>query len=216
MRGQAPARKGAGCRAGGGAAARRGEGGARPAARPIGAAPGGGGENQAFFPSARDQSRLYKLELLPPSDERARPRRYPAAPAPGAGAALTLPAPGGPLLPPRPLAGPGPSGPGPCPQPIPISLVKRRRGEQDPYPHPSRWCRESLGERGGGSTRPRGGPGLLASRLAPRESRGDREEPERRHSPPLPHPLQLATSGKPGAPLRQASQVPHLAQQRDP
>lgn len=59
--------------------------------------------DQAFFPSARDQSGLYKLELLPPTDERARPRRYPAAPAPGPGAALTLPAPR-PQTPPRPQA----------------------------------------------------------------------------------------------------------------
>lgn len=120
MRGRAPARKGAGRRAGGGAAARRGEGGARPTAGPIGAAPWGGGGDQAFFPSARDQSRLYKLELLPPSDERERPRRYPAAPAPGAGAALTLPAPGCPRLPSRPPGSPGPGGAGPCPQPTPF------------------------------------------------------------------------------------------------
>lgn len=74
----------------------------------------GGRGDQAFFPSARDQSRLYKLELLPPSDERARPRRYPAAPAPGAGAALTLSAPGA-LLPPGPPASPGPGWAGPRP-----------------------------------------------------------------------------------------------------
>lgn len=97
--------------------------------------------DQAFFPSARGQSRLYKLELLPPSDERARPRRYPAAPAPGARAALTLPAPGGPLLPPRPhqLAR---DQKGSGPQPTPISVVKRRWGNHEPYSHPSLWCRE--------------------------------------------------------------------------
>lgn len=86
-----------------------GEGGAGPASWPIGAAPGGGGGPRPFFPSARDQSRLYKLELLPPSDELARPRRYPAAPAPGAGAALTLPAPDVGLLPPRPGSRPQPT-----------------------------------------------------------------------------------------------------------
>lgn len=43
-------RKGAGHHAGGGAAARRGEGGARSVARPIGAAPGVGGGTKPFFP----------------------------------------------------------------------------------------------------------------------------------------------------------------------
>lgn len=109
--------KGRGAAPGAGPPRFGGEGGARPAAGPIGAAPGGGGGDQAFFPSARDQSRLYKLELLPPSDERARPRRYPAAPAPGAGAALTLPAPGGPCRRRAPQPPPGPGGAGPCPAP---------------------------------------------------------------------------------------------------
>lgn len=115
--------------------------------------------DQAFFPSARGQSRLYKLELLPPSDERARPRRYPAAPAPGARAALTLPAPGGPLLPPR-----------------PHQLAQDQKGSGPPT-HPHFHGETSLGKSralptslfvvqrinwgrkgGGGVTQPRGGP----------------------------------------------------------
>ena len=96
----------------------------------------GGRGDQAFFPSARDQSVLYKLELLPPTDERARPRRYPAAPAPGPGAALTLPAPGVPLLLPRP-----PVRPLILRDPVPISLAKRLKRKHELYPHPSPWSR---------------------------------------------------------------------------
>lgn len=106
---------------------------------------GGKGGNYAFFSSARDQSLLYKLELLPPSDERARPRRYPAAPAPGAGAALTLTAPSGPAVAAAPPSQPGTRQDGtrfPVLQPTPISLAKRRRGKHDPYPHLSMWFKE--------------------------------------------------------------------------
>lgn len=121
----------------------------------------GGRGNQVFFPSARGQSRLYKLELLPPSDELARPRRYPAAPAPGARAALTLPAPGGLLLRPHRL------------------ILDRGGGEAVPPTHPHSHGETLLGksrallpiflfavqrinwgrERGGRITQPRGGPG---------------------------------------------------------
>lgn len=108
-----------------------------PAPRPDQSAPhpGGGGGDQAFFPSARDQSRLYKLELLPPSDERARPRRYPAAPAPGAGAALTLPAPGCPLLPPRPPSQPRTLWAGTLPPTHPRSLGETSQGKTRPRTH---------------------------------------------------------------------------------
>lgn len=101
----------------------------------------GGSGDRAFFPSARDQSGLYKLELLPPSDERARPRRYPAAPAPGPGPALTLPAPVGLLLPPRPPARPRPGG---TPSPsLPLFPLRNVAGESTtPYPHPFPWFRE--------------------------------------------------------------------------
>ena len=103
----------------------------------------GGRGNQVFFPSARGQSRLYKLELLPPSDELARPRRYPAAPAPGARAALTRPAPGGLLLRPHRLILDRGGGGKRFPQPPPIPMGKRCWGNHAPYYlYSSSLCRE--------------------------------------------------------------------------
>lgn len=120
--GYCPERGGAPCRGRGCRSPRRGR--CRPCSPANRRRAWGGRGNQAFFPSARDQSGLYKLELLPPSDELARPRRYPAAPAPGAGAVLTLYARDSPLPPPRPPSL-SRTRRDPIPKPTLTSVVKR-------------------------------------------------------------------------------------------